>query len=1553
MAAFFNDYEVIRKSGLFDPAYYLATNPELAEQNIDPLLHYLEEGARQGRNPNPDFDADFYLRQCRERGEQPENPLLHFIRIGAARGFTKRPDEPSAALAPSTQDGDRETGKFPILVAVESLGVAGASAGGLKVSINGWALAASSIVEISAAIGDKIVGTAVYGMERPDIRSLYPGHNGSDRCGFILAFELPRQARPAIDLILNVRTVDGEIGRRALRIDVPPQEVEVGVVDPLSEARPEPAAATRAPMQLYLDEVTISPLGVLHLAGWVVCLVQIQSVEAFVGEERVGEAEFGRVRDDVAKARPDYPNSRFSGFVLDSHVGRYGSGLRTILVRAVARTGISREVSAEVEIPDVSPAPETTDDEVFHHHCDELTLTTSGRIVLKGWAVCSTPVTTITVVLDGEEVGVAELGAERADVGNHFAEFPHARQSGYAFQTSTDKPLSGEHLLTLRISCAGGKIQTVELPILAIEAAADAMPGTTETVGDTDRKLHIDVPLVIGGSMETPVRGNLEISGWALARAGVAAIEVGLDGAPVATADYGIRRLDIQAAFPDWENALGSGFLILLPHRLLPAGGHTVSVTLRDSTGQTVRSEFRIDVQELSESNGPWSLRRKMPPAEVALSLEILNRRKWRPRFAVVLPLDGDTRAIDRARRTIASLEAQEYSNWHLLVVPRNSGAKPGQIHERLVAGFADVTERVRVLRSVTVAELGHEATEPESSDECFTTILSAGDELGCDAFLELALATAMHADCDFLYSDERRRNPATDAVDAFFKPQWSPDLILSTNYIGRLWCARLDLLRAAATSEERLLDDGEYDLVLRCTETAKAIRHLPHVLCERVDEVGENEQVEQRALGHAIARRKIAGEIRAGALPATYRLKRAVATTGLVSIIIPTRATRGMIKACIETLRRLTAYPSYEIVCIENIPPEEAHWREWLHANADWVVSTEEPFNWSRFNNLAVAQATGEFLLFLNDDIEIVDPAWLDALLEHAQRPEVGVVGPRLLYPDRRVQHAGMFLAAMGQGRHAFRYAKEDDPGYFGLARTQRNVIAVTGACLMTRRATYEALGRFDEAHGVINNDLDFCLQAWQSGLVNIYTPHATLIHHEAVSRGALQDDYDAAVFESRWRGVFLAGDPYFNPNLAKNRDDLSVDAEPTRLLFSARPAVTRDHIRKILVVKLDHIGDCIIAFPAIRRLKRHFPEARIEVLTSRASKSVWAMEPTIEAVNEFDFFHARSSEGQIERTEADYEALRERLAAQRFDLAVDLRKHPETRPVLQYTGARYLAGFDHRDRFSWLDVGLDWSGDQAFARKRQHTADDLINLVDAIAAACEAERAVIAAPPDESGAVAELNLKTSARRPLVCVHPTAGNEMKQWPVEFFAAVVDQLIEDDDAQVVLIGALGEEETAAQILEHVNQPRSVTSLVGKLPLADLPALLAQASLFLGNDSGPKHIAAGLGVPTVGVHSGTVDPREWGPIGPRAVAVAREVVCSPCYLSLLEDCHRGLACMRQLSPEIVYRACRRLLLLGEGPEVVERAMAEPPIRRRSGRAVSRSDRIAAALQASEP
>ena len=229
---------------------------------------------------------------------------------------------------------------------------------------------------------------------------------------------------------------------------------------------------------------------------------------------------------------------------------------------------------------------------------------------------------------------------------------------------------------------------------------------------------------------------------------------------------------------------------------------------------------------------------------------------------------------------------------------------------------MGSLSERGEVVRAVTTETLaGIAAATGTPVQDIFLTALTPGDELGCDAFLEMAVATALDAGGDFLYSDERAVNPASGNVEAYFKPQWSPDLLASTNYIGRLWCVRADLLDTVGTPTEPLLGHGEYDLVLRCTEAATAIRHVPRVLCERGERGGPSPKQSQTALERMLARRGIAGEVALGMVPGTFRLKRTLTRPGLVSIMIPTRAAGGLIETCIETLRRLTAYRDFEII--------------------------------------------------------------------------------------------------------------------------------------------------------------------------------------------------------------------------------------------------------------------------------------------------------------------------------------------------------------------------------------------------------------------------------------------------------------------------------------------------------------------------------------------------------------------------------------------------------------------------------------------------------------
>ncbi|HYZ20841.1 MAG TPA: glycosyltransferase family 9 protein, partial [Rhodopila sp.] len=312
-------------------------------------------------------------------------------------------------------------------------------------------------------------------------------------------------------------------------------------------------------------------------------------------------------------------------------------------------------------------------------------------------------------------------------------------------------------------------------------------------------------------------------------------------------------------------------------------------------------------------------------------------------------------------------------------------------------------------------------------------------------------------------------------------------------------------------------------------------------------------------------------------------------------------------------------------------------------------------------------------------------------------------------------------------------------------------------------------------------------------------------------------------------------------------------------------------------------------------------------------------ALEPDIDELITFDFFHARSQLGERELTMEDYAALREQLRPYRFDLAIDLRKHPSTRDVLKYTGARFLAGFDHLGQYPNLDVALDWDGDRTLQRKRNHIVDDLLALVRAVERATETDRDIMRPGPAPLP-LDELPAEVQAlfARPVVAVHPGAGNITKQWPEEHFSALIDLLIERNGVNILLVGGPDEVAVADSLRQNVLHPQHIASMAGKTPLGDLPRLLKHCALYIGNDSGPKHIAAAIGIPTIGIHSGVVDPVEWGPLGPHAVALRRNMSCSPCYLAKAEDCPRALACLRFLEPALVHETADLLLAAARRP-----------------------------------
>jgi O-antigen biosynthesis protein len=1354
--------------------------------------------------------------------------------------------------------------------------------------------------------------------------------------------ELPATYRLAV----IARAFDGTEVADALVIGIDPDaRVPISLL-----AAPLPMAMDhdRAPAHgmLQLEAACIDSDGILVAGGWAVGFEPVEAVDigvVFDGEIiPIGRADLGRERHDVAGAFPVYANSLESGFALATQLEPQHEAAPILHARLLCRNGFSIDAIVPVERvgtwtdtplgaalarqqqadsrrdndhPDNALRSEQSaiPEGVFKMFCDAADLTHDGSLIVNGWAVCDIGIAQIRVMVDNATVGLAALGHERTDVGSAYEDIPSAYLSGFQFETRLPGRFEGEHRISVVARNTRGEEQEQDVPVsvLAPELSPPDLSSDVPPEVEAEFKFELDAPVLANNQVMEPITGRLTIEGWLLSRTGLAGFVVYLDDQRLGEVNTGLARHDVGAAFPDWPNSVRSGYAFHCPPRSLRDGVHTVRLEITANSGVRLERRFQINVLKSDEHSDHLNIRRKVPRPEIELMNGVLDRLGHHPAFRLILIQPAGAEA-DRLRQTLLSLDAQIYPHWSVHVVAADA-ATAAAVETAVEDLLPD-----RRARFTSVSPADPEWTAPvvaAGNGPVLYGLLSAGDELGVDALLELAAAGAAHRGADLFYADEVRPNIGSPDLfpEPFFKPDWSPDLLLSMNYIGRPWVVTQALLAATGATPASLTAAGEYDLVLRCTEQATLIHHVPRLLCSRTVADPDGAAREQAALEAAMTRRAVPAEVGPGPVAGTWRTRRTAPARGKVSVIIPTCAAHGYIETCLNTFRERTNYPDYELIVVDNIPDKQLAWKVWVAQNADKVVDMPDAFNWSVFNNRAADIADGEFLLFLNDDIEITQDDWLDVLLESAQRPEVGLTGPRLLYPDGKVQHAGMFLATNGIGRHAFRFAAPDEPGYFGLALAQRNVMAVTGACMLVRREVFERLGGFDEQHQIVNNDLDLCLRVHKAGLLTVYTPHATLTHHELASRAGMRDVFNSEHFDTSWRSTFALGDPYFNPRLSRHSDDVRPDDEAVQWVTPGAPLFAVADIKRILVVKLDHIGDFVTALPAIRRLKQAFPQAKITVLAGPASRAFVPLEQTIDEFIPFAFFHARSQLGERSLEKDDFIELGNQLRPHRFDLAVDLRKHPSTRDVLKHTGARYLAGYDFQGQFPYLDIALDWDGDRRLQRKRSHVIDDLIALIDAIRHATESDRTLMQPAPEPMplGDLPE-DVQALFDRPVVTIHPGAGNITKQWPTEHFSALMDLLIEREKVNILMIGGPDEVEVVNELLGRVQNPRAVASMAGKTALSDLPRLLLRSVLYIGNDSGPKHIAAAVGLRTIGIHSGVVDPVEWGPLGPYAVALRRNMTCSPCYLASASDCTRGLACLKHLDVNEVYHAAVTLL-----------------------------------------
>ncbi|MCC6763595.1 MAG: glycosyltransferase family 2 protein [Deltaproteobacteria bacterium] len=489
---------------------------------------------------------------------------------------------------------------------------------------------------------------------------------------------------------------------------------------------------------------------------------------------------------------------------------------------------------------------------------------------------------------------------------------------------------------------------------------------------------------------------------------------------------------------------------------------------------------------------------------------------------SVVMLVRHDERAA--SERAIASLAAQRHRRWDLAVAV--VGAWTGDTTSPPLAAGDNL--RIRVEPAPYDGEASALDALVAAARGDVVAILPPAVALVPDA-LGAAVDAFRETGADVLYGDEDHRDADGRRHGPRFLPGWSPDLLLSTMYWPRVVFFRREMLAGLLPFRAELDGAHGYDLALRSTEGSVRVVHVPRVLAHveaavsmPKDRFGGERDPERRALELAVERRGLAATV-ARVDAGIFRVRRAVVAPAKVSIVIPTRDGFRNLRRCLAALER-TQHGDFEVLLVDNGSRDPAT-LELLAASGHRVLRAPGPFNFARLNNDAVRESRGRYVLFLNDDTEPTDPLWLTALEEHAQRPEVGAVGAKLLYGDGRIQHAGIATGIGGIAGHPGRFRR-------AMPTVVRNVSAVTAACLMARREVFDAIGGFDEALPVNSNDVDLCLRLRARGYLVVYTPHAVVRHYESQTRGTRAVSEDVWLMMRRWRQV-LPNDPYYSPNL------------------------------------------------------------------------------------------------------------------------------------------------------------------------------------------------------------------------------------------------------------------------------------------------------------------------------------------------------------------------------------------------------------------------------------
>ena len=533
--------------------------------------------------------------------------------------------------------------------------------------------------------------------------------------------------------------------------------------------------------------------------------------------------------------------------------------------------------------------------------------------------------------------------------------------------------------------------------------------------------------------------------------------------------------------------------------------------------------------------------------------------------FSILVPIYNTPERF--LREMIESVMTQTYGKWELCLADGSDDAHA--FVGRICQEYRQKDSRIKYQK------LAKNEGISGNTNECYKMAtgnyiaLFDHDDLLHPCVLFAYMQAICEKDADYIYCDEAtfKGNSINHMITMHFKPDYAPDNLLANNYICHFSVFSRELLESGELFRSQFDGSQDHDMILRLTAKAKHIVHIPRILYYWRSHKGSvASSIDAKTYAIDAAKGAVADHLTklgyrnfeiesTRAFATIFRIKYELTSRPLVSIIIPNKDHVDDLSRCVESIINLSTYDNYEIVIVEN-NSETAEIRTYYeeisrHPRVQ-VVEYKGDFNYSKINNFGVQYAKGEYLLLLNNDTEVITPDWMEELLMYAMRKDVGVVGAKLYYPDKTIQHAGIVigLGAHRTAGHTHYRIPEANVGYMGRLCYAQDVTAVTGACMMVSKALYEELGGLDESFTVALNDVDFCLRVREKGLLNIFTPFAELYHYESKSRGsdkkderALRYQQESDRFRVKWADALAKGDPYYNPNFSLDHSDFTVN--------------------------------------------------------------------------------------------------------------------------------------------------------------------------------------------------------------------------------------------------------------------------------------------------------------------------------------------------------------------------------------------------------------------------